>query len=97
MEISRAAALANNNSYILPKHFSDVIAHLQIQNDAFANFESEGRTLKEMVEAMESKIVFRVLNRHKWNQSKAAEALGLSRVGIANKIKRYDLDKEAAR
>jgi two-component system response regulator HupR/HoxA len=36
--------------------------------------------------------VSEVLLRHRWNQSRAANELGLSRVGLANKIKRYDLD-----
>jgi two-component system response regulator HupR/HoxA len=34
-----------------------------------------------------------VLSRHRWNQSRAANQLGLSRVGLANKIKRYGLDE----
>ena len=51
----------------------------------------EGRTLKEMIEVIERRIVLDVLKKVKWNKSKAAEILGLSRVGIANKIKRYNL------
>lgn len=96
MEITRAAALANNNSYILPKHFSEDIASLEPGKDEFAIFDTEGRTLKEMTETMERQIVRRALDRYKWNQSKAAKSLGLSRVGIANKIKRYELDKKEA-
>jgi two-component system, NtrC family, response regulator HupR/HoxA len=34
-----------------------------------------------------------VLLRHRWNQSRAANELGLSRVGLANKIKRYGLNE----
>lgn len=94
MEISRAAALAYNNSYILPKHFSSAISSLQHRKDVLAHIEADERTLKEIIEDMESQIVLRVLTRLKWNQSKAAESLGLSRVGIANKIKRYGLDQK---
>ena len=36
------------------------------------------------------------LKRFHGNQSRAAEALGLSRVGLANKIKRYAIDIEIA-
>ncbi len=95
MEISRAAALAYNNSYILPKHFSEVIASIEARKDSLASIEADGRTLKEIIEDLESQIVFRVLTRLNWNQSKAAQSLGLSRVGIANKIKRYSLDQKA--
>ena len=99
MEISRATALANNNSYILPKHFSDVIAKTQrasneentLDIEGCALKDIEGRTLKEMIEVIEGRVVLDMLKRVKWNKSKAAEILGLSRVGIANKIKRYNL------
>ena len=77
----------------MPKHFSDVIADIEPSKVEFAAFETDGRTLKEMTEAMERQVVRRALARFKWNQSKTADALGLSRVGIANKIKRYGLDK----
>ena len=35
------------------------------------------------------------LHKHRWNQSKAADELGLSRVGLANKIRRYGLAEAA--
>jgi len=50
-------------------------------------------TLKDKVESLEKHLVGEVLVRHRWNQSRAASELGLSRVGLANKIKRYDLDE----
>jgi hypothetical protein len=58
----------------------------------------EGATLKDKIEGVEKRVVAEVLHRHRWNQSRAAKELGLSRVGRANKIKRNDLDKaEGAR
>ena len=51
----------------------------------------EGASLKDQVESLEKQIVGRALTRHRWNQSRAANELGLSRVGLANKIKRYNL------
>ena len=44
-----------------------------------------------MVETLERRVVVRVLESTRWNQKRAAEELGLSRVGLANKIKRYGL------
>jgi two-component system, NtrC family, response regulator HupR/HoxA len=40
--------------------------------------------------------VSEALLRHKWNHSRAAVELGISRVGSANKIKRYNLDRVTA-
>ena len=56
-------------------------------------FAPEGGTLKDQVESLEKHIVAEALARHRWNQSRAADELGLSRVGLANKIRRYGLDK----
>jgi len=50
-------------------------------------------TLKERVESLEAKILREVLIRHRWNKSKAAKELGLSRVGLRGKLERYGLEK----
>ena len=38
-------------------------------------------------------MVAQALLRHKWNYTRVARELGLSRVGLANKIKRYKLEQ----
>ena len=47
--------------------------------------------LKEQVEALEERLLRAALDRHGWNKSHAAESLGLSRVGLRNKLERYGL------
>lgn len=51
-------------------------------------------TLKDRVEAMEARVLREVLTRHRWNRTRAAEELGLSRVGLRNKLERYGLQKK---
>jgi len=55
---------------------------------------TEGLTgsLKNRVEALEASILRETLIRHRWNKSRAAEELGLSRVGLRSKLERYGLE-----
>jgi len=50
--------------------------------------------LKERMDQLEAQVVKEALIRHRWNKSKAAAELGLSRVGLRNKLERYGLEKK---
>jgi len=50
-------------------------------------------TLKERIDSLESRILRESLIRHRWNKSRAAKELGLSRVGLRSKLERYGLEK----
>ncbi|MGH1416974.1 MAG: sigma-54-dependent transcriptional regulator [Pelagimonas sp.] len=56
---------------------------------------SAGGTLKDRVEMMEARILRETLTRLKWNKSRAAEELGLSRVGLRSKLDRYGVVQPA--
>ena len=47
-----------------------------------------------MVKSLEQQLVLHTLEKQRWNQSRAAKELGLSRVGLANEIRRYALDEK---
>lgn len=49
-------------------------------------------TLKDRVEALEAKVISDALIEHRWNKSKVARQLGLSRVGLRSKLDRYGLE-----
>jgi transcriptional regulator with GAF, ATPase, and Fis domain len=49
-----------------------------------SGFVPDGVTLKDKVESLERQLVGELLLRRRWNQSRAASELGLSRVGLAN-------------
>lgn len=51
-------------------------------------------SLKQRMGKLEGHIIRETLIRHRWNKSKAAGELGLSRVGLRNKLARYDLEKK---
>ncbi len=96
-EIKRMIAISDSNTFLTDELLSPHIAAAQppLEGDA-ALFDLEGMTLKQKVEQMEARIIAETLRRWRWNRSKVARELGLSRVGLANKIKRYGLDPESA-
>ncbi len=50
-------------------------------------------TLKDRVEVIEMRILRETLTRLKWNKSRAANELGLSRVGLRAKLERYGIQQ----
>ncbi len=50
-------------------------------------------TLKDQIGQLECRIIRETLIRNRWNKSKAARELGLSRVGLRSKLERYELEK----
>ncbi|MEZ5900008.1 MAG: sigma-54 dependent transcriptional regulator [Hyphomicrobiaceae bacterium] len=56
-------------------------------------FGSLDGTLRERVENVEARLIRETLIRHRWNKSRAAKELGLSRVGLRSKLERYGLEK----
>ena len=58
--------------------------------EAFGHLEGP---LKTRIESLEASILREALIRHKWNKSRAARELGLSRVGLRSKLERYGLER----
>jgi two-component system response regulator HupR/HoxA len=92
-EIQRMVALAKDGEYLTTQNMSPTLLEAKPRGSIrAAPFRHVvGGTLKHHVENLEKQIVIDALLRHRWNQSRAADELGLSRVGLANKIKRYGL------
>ncbi len=93
-ELQRMVAVADQGGYISERHLSPSIIDAAAAREPRATSAIEGANLKEMVENLERKVVRDTLDRTRWNQSQAASELGLSRVGLANKIKRYNLQAD---
>ncbi len=53
-------------------------------------------SLKDRLSLLEQRIIRETLIRHRWNKSKAAKELGLSRVGLRGKLERYGLENVRA-
>ena len=50
-------------------------------------------SLKDRMDQLEARVVKETLIRHRWNKTRAASELGLSRVGLRSKLARYGLEK----
>jgi two-component system response regulator HupR/HoxA len=84
-----ASRLAPQAALETPEPHSAGVAHSLLSAD-------EG-SLKERIEALEARILCETLNRHRWNKSRAARELGLSRVGLRAKLDRYGIAPAALR
>jgi len=95
VEVRRLVALASDGDIVTTRHLPPAIANLQpsVARLADATIALPGGTLKERVEALEVRLVRDTLDRLRWNHTRAAQELGLSRVGLANKIKRYGIHR----
>jgi len=93
-EVQRMVAVAEQGGYIAFRHLSDKISKTPVNDRGQLPPLVAGGSLKDIVEQVERSVVERALDRNQWNQSKVAADLGLSRVGLANKIKRYDIQRE---
>ena len=51
-------------------------------------------SLKDRMDALEARVLHECLIRHRWNKTRAATELGLSRVGLRSKLARYGLEKK---
>ncbi|MBI2313527.1 MAG: sigma-54-dependent Fis family transcriptional regulator [Betaproteobacteria bacterium] len=51
-------------------------------------------SLRDRLEVLEARLLKETLIRHRWNKTKAANELGLSRVGLRSKLSRYGLERK---
>jgi two-component system response regulator HupR/HoxA len=93
-EIARALAL-NNGATLGPAGFSSRVLQGRAQGtraDLRAAVPSTG-TLAQRLDVIEAMLLRETLLRHRWNKTRAAQELGLSRVGLRGKMQRFALDK----
>ena len=95
-EIRRIVATVENGEFITVQHLSTEIARARPRADRnqAPTTTLDGQTLKDRVEQLEVALVRAALERHRWNHTRAADELGLSRVGLSNKLKRYGIGRQ---
>ena len=88
-EIRRTAALSGNSPMLTAEFVSP---HIRSAPPA-ATFAipEQPRDLRETIEEIEKRIIMNTLERYRWNKSKTARMLGLSRDGLRKKMLRYGI------
>ena len=51
-------------------------------------------SLKDRLEMLEARVLKEAMVRHRWNKTRVADELGLSRVGLRAKLGRYGLERK---
>ncbi|MBL8362396.1 MAG: sigma-54-dependent Fis family transcriptional regulator [Rubrivivax sp.] len=100
-EIARALALAHGPAIEARDFSAKVLAGQTGRDLAALSISAAGAagvllpahgTMAERLEAVEAMLLREVMLRHRWNKSRAAQELGLSRVGLRAKLLRYGLE-----
>jgi transcriptional regulator with PAS, ATPase and Fis domain len=89
-EVERAVALASSGATIQVADLSDETMGDPVS--AVLDTRSRRKSLADVVEEIEIRMVRDALREHKGNKCRAAAALGLTRRGLKNKIARYRLE-----
>jgi len=88
--VKRAVILADDGQMITSQ-----LLPPDISAEAEAPAAERDSELKDAVEDFEKRTITAALEKFAWNKSRTAAYLGLSRKGLKNKIRRYDLDRRS--
>lgn len=91
-EIERLCVLAGDDSEITEVFLSPRI--LESRTGDMTKYRVAGR-LKDALEALERDMISQGLERTKWNKSRLAKELGISRAGLIMKVEKYGLEKRS--
>jgi len=92
-EVLRMLALADGHwlgAELLSPHVLRAASGEKEERDIAKLAQMDG-SLKERLDKLEARIIQETLVRHRWNRTRAAQELGLSRVGLRAKLARYGL------
>jgi len=98
-EVTRMLILAQDvtlGADLISRHILQARLPAEAGRVPVPDFNQLDGTLKDRIEILEMRILGETLTRLKWNKSRAAAELGLSRVGLRAKLDRYGIEPAAA-
>lgn len=87
-EMERIAILLKEGEIVTSSKISEVI-----HESVLVKAPNDSRSLKDVLEQIQQKMIVETLHKHKWNKTKAAEELGVTRRGLLKMIDRLGLDR----
>lgn len=91
-EVERVCVLSGGELEVLPDALSQ---HIQDNaKNKYPGYRVAGR-LKDALEELEKQMIQEGLERTRWNKSRLAKELGISRAGLIMKVEKYGLDKRS--
>jgi two-component system response regulator AtoC len=85
--VMEQAVILSPGEYIVPDSLSNYLR----ESGLFAAAPAKDLTLDESLSYAEKQILIETLERFKWNRKMCAQALGISRTTLFNKMRRFDL------
>lgn len=89
-EVERLCVLAGDDAEIAPEFLSTRIRE-KVDNK-YPGYRVNGK-LKDALEELEKEMIREGLERTRWNKSRLAKELGISRAGLIMKVEKYGLDQ----
>lgn len=92
--VERMMILADQNlEYLPPELLPEEVRHSEFAPDLASLKGQTSQDIKIMRAVYEKDILLNALNKHHWNQSAAANELGVHEKTVRNKIKKYNIKK----
>ena len=92
--VERMIILADQNLEYLPPELLPVEIRLnEFDPDLVSLKDKTSQDIKIMRAAYEKEMLLKALKRHNWNQSSAANDLGVHEKTVRNKMKKYNIQK----
>ena len=93
-EIERLCVLSQDSKELEEDFLSQRIKDAVLK-PGLSRYSTSNGKLKDAIEALEREILLEGLKRTRWNKSKLARELGISRAGLIMKVDKYGLDKRS--
>ena len=93
-EAERLAVFSASDTYLKEDFLSEKIRNKD-ENQQLMSFlnENSGKTMKKAIAQLEKQMIFRSLKENRWNKTRVAKKLGISRAALVAKVKEYNLEK----
>jgi transcriptional regulator with PAS, ATPase and Fis domain len=89
--VYRSVALGDDDRYIRMEHLPDTLRN----RGGISSPRASGQTLRSEVAFFEKGLIVAALEQHNWHVTRTAERLGLSRVALGQKLKKYGIKRPA--